>query len=374
MTDTARKWFNSLLVSGCALALGVAGCSNPQPDAVRSADAGNRSDASDQSSTEQSEAADVRFGSVTSEQWQYENTDGWLLTTPNYEIFTTMGNPGFQEMLPAFMETAITHYTSALGDLPQPREPMRTYLFRARQDWETKTRELLPRQAETYLRLGRGGFATQGKAILYLIDRYGYSDTLAITAHEGWHQYSQTVFRHQLPIWLEEGVATYMEGVTTRRRSDEIVFRPWRNTERYYALRRAHRRDALIPMEQLLTRSPQSFLEDGRRELLTYYAQVWALTHFLHEAEGGKYADDLEQVLQDAAHGEMASRIARSTGREDQRTRNLAVASRNGHWLIPAYFTRDLDAFEREFLDFIADLCSDRNRWRVHRGISPFDD
>src|SRR6185503_10436721 len=100
------------------------------------------------------------------------------------------------------------------------------------------------------------------------IDRWGYSrDTLAIAAHEGWHQYTQETFKHQLPIWLEEGIATYMEGYRSSRDA-EPEFLPWANFERRDALRDAVRSKKLIGMDELLTRSPQSFLSHSKDSLL----------------------------------------------------------------------------------------------------------
>src|SRR5690606_28941593 len=150
-------------------------------------------------------------------------------------------------------------------------------------------------------------------SVLYYIDRYSFPyDTLAIAAHEGWHQYTQQTFKHQLPVWLEEGIATYMEGF---RRNDDgvLVFTPAANRERQETLRRAVRRGHLIPLNDLLTRTPQSFLGSSKETLLVYYAQVWALTNFLAEGENGRYRAALAEVLTDAAEGRLVGRLAAST-------------------------------------------------------------
>ena len=55
---------------------------------------------------------------------------------------------------------------------------------------------ILPDKASSFEGLGRGGFTTNGIAVLYDIDGYGWHhDTLALGAHEGWHQYVQTTFK-----------------------------------------------------------------------------------------------------------------------------------------------------------------------------------
>jgi hypothetical protein len=127
------------------------------------------------------------------------------------------------------------------------------------------TRSLAGDQAETYLRIPRGGFALRGKGVYYDI---GPRDTLSIAAHEGWHQYTQATFRHPLPLWLEEGIAAYFEGFRWDRTDRTLpVFLPWSNPQRFDTLREAVAADTLMPLRELLVSRPQDLLErtDGRR-------------------------------------------------------------------------------------------------------------
>jgi hypothetical protein len=292
---------------------------------------------------------------VARHTWKYSNFEGQLLVTPNYNIYTTATRDDFVDHLPLFFEAALAHYTTYLGKLPRPKERMDTYLFQDRRQWAAKTRELLPHQSNVFETLGRGGFATQGTAVLYYIDwpsSRSHRDTYSIAAHECWHQYTQRTFRNPLPIWLEEGVATYMESF--RVSSDgQPQFMPWRNGERWRALRRAAQDDRLIPLSELLRRSPQSFLETGKNRLLVYYAQVWALTRFLVEGEDGKYREGLEEVLYDAATGKLAGRLTSSEFSSRHGRRISAATGRSGPWIILEYFNPDLDEFEEAYLDYI---------------------
>ena len=155
---------------------------------------------------------------TTRTPWRFGEYDGQVISTPNYRVYTTIQNERILERLPLFYERALDHYTKAIIRLPKPTMPLETFLFQTRTQWQAKTTEMLPDQARMFSNLGRGGFTTKGTSVLYYIDRYGYTrDTFAIAAHEGWHQYTQQVFKQQLPIWLEEGVATYMEGYRTNR-------------------------------------------------------------------------------------------------------------------------------------------------------------
>jgi hypothetical protein len=295
---------------------------------------------------------------VAETPWWFGADPGRRLDTRHYRIHTTISHERVLARLPIFMECALRNYTSVLGDLPEPSAPLESYIFRERGQWRSKTREILPEQASAFENLGRGGFTTRGTSVLYYLDWGGRDhDTLAIAAHEGWHQYTQVAFRNALPIWLEEGIATYMEGYSFPLSDRFPEFRPAQNNERQSALAVAIRRDRLIPLRELLDAPPQSFLEDGKRSLLTYYAQAWALTRFLAEGAEGRYRPALERALIDAAEGRLTARIARAPAVVAAGGRPAAIATRGGPWLILAYFESDMHRFEQEYLAFLRHLA-----------------
>ncbi len=304
---------------------------------------------------------------VTRSSWKFGDATGTLITTPNYQLYTTVDSATFLERLPVFYELALEHYTTALGDLPKPDRKLDTFLFLTRRQWQTKTQEMLPDQAEMFAGLGRGGFTTRGTSVLYYIDRYGYPrDTFAIAAHEGWHQYTQLTFKHQLPIWLEEGISTYMEGYRREPNNDDLpVFDPKNNDERRYTLREALWREDLIPLDQLLSRPPQQFLTASKDQLLTYYAQVWALTRYLAEGEDGRYREALQQVVRDAAEGNYVGRMAASPYAGSRR-RGVSQA-RIGPAVVQEYFNADLAEFEAGYLAFAQQLAQQRFESRRRR-------
>jgi hypothetical protein len=324
---------------------------------------GDRSDTGtgDASAADSAAAESRELGRVA---WDFQGRPGQLIRTPNYEIHTTIRHEQVVDRLPIFMEAALAHYRTAIMDLPAPPRPMPSFVFHDREDWETKTVEVVPEQAGQLRGLGRGGYSTRGIAVLYYLDWSGRSrDTLAIAAHEGWHQYTQTTFRDQLPLWLEEGLATYMEGHRWGRPETPPEFQPQRNWERWSTLRSVIGRDRLIPLRELVSRSPQEFLAEGKGDLLTYYAQVWALTRFLLEHDGGRYREALERILRDAVDGSLhgttmrSPRVIAAGGRGRMVTR-----SRVGPWLLLAYVTEDLRSFEAEYEQYCRDLVSGRGR------------
>lgn len=303
-------------------------------------------------------------GELSREEWTYAGRTGQRILTPNYEIHTTIRYDKVVERLPLFMEAALQHYRSAVMELPPPPKPMQSFVFHDRAEWETKTVEVIPQQASQLRGLGRGGFSTRGIAVLYYLDWSGRSrDTLAIAGHEGWHQYTQTTFRNQLPLWLEEGMATYMEGHRWGSPDSAPEFDPQRNWERWSTLRSVIRRDRLIPLRELVSKSPQEFLAEGKGDLLTYYAQVWALTRFIVEFEDAKYRPALESILGAAVDGTLNRTVARSPRVAAAGGRSRAILrSRVGPWLLLAYVTEDLGVFEREYEQYCRELVTRRRR------------
>jgi hypothetical protein len=249
-----------------------------------------------------------------------------------------------------------------------PSEPLDLYIFASREPWEAWTRKTLGKEAGVYLSLGRGGFTSDGVSVLYDIGRV---DTLTIAAHEGWHQFSQLSLKHPLPTWMEEGLACWMEGTRMARDGTPTAFRPWRNFERWNELRNAVRENRLIPLGELLGNSPQQCLEKGKDRLLTYYAECWALIHFLNEGEGGKYHDKLLQLMQDAAQGRIAGRLIGSRAIANPVQRQQAVKTRVGNAVVLEYFNPDFAAFEDEYQRFIEAVAKRGAGDRIFRGESP---
>lgn len=304
---------------------------------------------------------------VTRQAWTFGEALGFILVTDHFRLHTTIADGPALRELPILMEGALRHYTSALGPLPMPDEPMRSSIFAKRSEWASHTRRKMPREADTYLAIGRGGYTTDGESVLFDIGR---DDTFTIAVHEGWHQYTQTVFKDRLPVWLEEGIACWMEGVRFRRDSVSPSFLPWRNFERYGELRDAERAGRLVPFAELVKSTPQEALGKGKGTLLTYYAQVWALVHFLNEGENGRYRDGLRQAVADAAAGKMVTRLMKSTAIPAE-ARRPWVIMRSGKWMAMEYFNPNLDELAAQYDAFVKRIVNNGNGQRVWRGESP---
>lgn len=302
--------------------------------------------------------------------WDEGGCPGVCVCTERYCLRLAMKDTTFRDRLPAYMEACSEAYAKAIVPLPVPADPMDLYVFASRAPWEAWTRRTLGDEAHIYLGLGRGGFTTDGVSVLYDLGRV---DTLTILAHEGWHQFSQRSLKDSLPTWLEEGLACFMEGTRMNRDGQPTPFRPWRNMERWSEARSAVREETLLPLAELLDTSPQACLERGKDELLSYYAQCWALVHFLNEGEGGRYRDALRRMLSDAAAGSMQARLEASPllGAAEGEARRRAARSRNGSLVMREYVRPDLARMDAEFRAFLSTITRRGAGDRIFRGESP---
>ena len=308
---------------------------------------------------------------VATREWRWKSVQGIEVETRHWSIRSSLRSAAFTATLPAFYEAALRHYRTGLVDLPVPARRLESCVFGTRDEWARYAEHRLGDDAATYLRMGRGGFTSDGEAVLYFI---GQRDTLTIAAHEGWHQYSQTTLRNALPVWLEEGIACYMEGFRQAPGAPEPSFLAWRNPERFTELRAASRQGRIVPLRALLEGSPQSFLATSRDAQLGYYAQAWALVHYIRDGEGGRYREGLERLLADAVAGSVPERIRASPAIVDGRSRALALSAKAGIWLVLVYLDDDYERFERGYAAFVDALVASNSWDRVMRGESPLGD
>ncbi len=304
------------------------------------------------------------------EPWSFAGREGQLVRTPSYRLWTTELDPVILHRLPLFLERAMEHYRTDLGHLPPPADRLDTFVLSSRHQWELLTRQTMGEHADVYLRIPRGGYAWAGRSVLYDIGAQG---TMAIAAHEGWHQYTQRTFRDALPIWLEEGIASYMEGHRWGgwgggESGATPVFLGWANVERFDQLRAAAAAGTLMTLTELLDATPQGLLDGAPDGALTYYAQVWALVHFLREAEDGRYRPALERLVADAAAGRLHRTMAAAAGAAPARH---AMLTRRGALAFTAYFTPNLEEAQRQYAAFIADLVLPGARSAIVEGRSP---
>lgn len=342
----------ALALLGCALT--IAGCASGGSD-------GARPSALDRAAATPVLAPDPV---LSIEPWTFAGAEGRAITTRHYRIFTTERDVPLRRRIPRFLETALVEYQRTLGSLPVPRESMETYIMGSRAQWAALTRQFTGSRAETYLKIRAGGFAENGRALLFDL---GSKGTFGTVGHEGWHQYTQQVMRDPLPIWLEEGAATQFEGF--RWAEDVPVFLPWANVERFDRLRDVVNAGRLLRLDELLVRRPQDLIDAYSNDAaLDYYAQVWALVHFLREGEGGRHRRGLARVLEDAAQGRMIDLVRANLG---QRVASQAALRRVGSAVFLTYFDDDLTRSAAAYEAFVREITALRAREAIVAGRSP---
>jgi len=303
------------------------------------------------------------------EDWTFEGTPavpGKAISTTSFRIMTTVASQGMQERLPVFMESALRHYLSAITSLPVPQGQMNLYMMANRPQWERLTQQVMGSEADVYLRIERGGFTARNASVLWDIGR---RDTLAISAHEGWHLYTQRAFRDPLPIGLEEGIATFMEGFRWNTNEDDTPsFLPWANGERFWQLRQAASQERLVNIDELLMLSPQDLMGRSTEGALDYYAQVWALTHFLVEGDNGRYRPALEKMLQDAASGRLNATIREKLG---PRAASIHNNRRRGVDVLSVYTGVPSASLNESYKAFVARIVRTGMWQKIWRGESP---
>jgi hypothetical protein len=322
-----------------------------------------------------------------SQPWSFNNDTGKTLTTDNFVIYTTERSNVITQRMPAFLEAALANYRTAVGPLPTPARSIDVYVMNDRAQWQALTLSVLGERGHAVVNgIRRGGFTTQGKSLLYDI---GAFDTMSIAAHEAWHAYTQTTFTETLPMWAEEGLATFMEG--HRWNGAAPQFSGWANIARFDRLRVAVKDNALMPLEAVLASSPNQMI--GMKGLLAdqqfgaagfapgngatdgpvlWYSQVWSLVHFLNEGEGGKYRPAFQQMIQDAAGGQMRAKVLSNLKKPGDTSRPRLLASQAPTEAFRAYFGNDLSTVGAEYDRFCRQMVKVGSREAVTLGKSPF--
>lgn len=302
---------------------------------------------------------------LSDEPWTFDSAAGTMLRTPHWRLFTTSTRQTMRQRLPAFVERALDHYTSALGELPRPSRSPEIFVFSSRAQWESMTRRLMGEEADTYLRIQRGGFTSRGQSVLWEI---GPRDTYTMIAHEAWHAYTQTTFKEPLPVSWEEALSTYMEGFRFDFAKGEATFRPWANMERFDRLREAHAQGRLLPLAEWQRATPQRLMERSPALALDFYAQGWAVVHFLNEGQEGTHAAALRELVSDAARGGTAAKIREQLG---GRAAGAYTSRRAGVDLFKVYTGAGAEELDAEFTAFVERVVRSGARQFITDGKSP---
>jgi len=288
-----------------------------------------------------------------SSSWDAGEGIGRELTSTHYRIYTTATRPEIVDYLPGFMEAAHRNYLAITGlEANPPGEPMSVYMMGTRQEWAGLTRSIVGGQWEIYASISAGGFCYKGVCVFWDI---GGLASLSVASHEGLHQFLSHRVKENLPLWMEEGLATLAEGYDVDGAT--VRFTPERNISRFTDLRKALVNDWWIPLEKLLQMDGGDAVQLGAPErAVGYYGQLWALAQFLRTDP--QFAPGRRRLIADAEAGRLAESLSRTDG---SLARQLGgTRSYNRQVALPLfkrYISDDLKGFETRYKAFAMKLA-----------------
>jgi hypothetical protein len=292
----------------------------------------------------------------TVELWDNAYGPGLELSTPHYEVFTTVLEPLMLRTVPGFLESAYRGYNDQLSRPIETVTRFKVYLFAARQQWEDFTRSFAGEQASVFCKIKTGAYCLNGACVASDI---GGARTLTALGHEGWHQFNSQHFKYRLPSWLDEGVAMQFE--TSRFEQGVYHFDPAANMQRLGALRETLDKTHRIPLRDLIATSPGEVLATDQTEaVMAFYGGSYALVRFLREASLGKYYPSYHRLLLDALSGQWPlDESASSVAQNRNLPRTLEWNRQVGLQVFEHYIGRDIEQLDQEYLAYCHRLVRD---------------
>ncbi len=210
--------------------------------------------------------------------------------SPHFVAFTDARATEAQKALKEFEEIRLTFQAAFPAVQVDPKDPVVVFVHRD----QASMKELLPEEFEgPNPKLPSGYFMSRGDrnyALLRLDARHQSEQPYHVVYHEFTHGILHRNFRG-IPVWLDEGLAEYYG--ETRIQSDKVLIgNPSRGSLEIL------RGGGLLPLERLLRvtqRSPE-YREGDKTGM--FYAEAWALTHFLLMEEGQVRADHFRRYLE----------------------------------------------------------------------------
>jgi tetratricopeptide (TPR) repeat protein len=117
-------------------------------------------------------------------------------------------------------------------------------------------------------------------------------DTYGIIFHEYVHYLLETNFgKTDLPPWFNEGLAEYYQTFSIKEDKEVLLGGLQKNHLRLL------QQNKLIPLKDFFAVDNYSLHKNSNHSRSVFYAQAWALIHYLLQGNGGVYKDDLNTFL-----------------------------------------------------------------------------
>jgi hypothetical protein len=287
---------------------------------------------------------------INVEKWPNPYSDGLIIETQHYKVYTTMLEPLMLKQIPAFVEAVWRQYQNQLPAPVQDGYKFTLYLFKDREQWEKFTKQFTGAQWPVYLKIKKGAYFLNEACVAYNIGR---SRTFSVIGHEGWHQFCNKHFKYKLPSWLDEGIAQLFENSDFD--NGQFVFSPAKNYQRLGALKLSLQNNQMIPLRELISLNPGEvvLLEEPDKAVMAFYAQAYALVRFLREEDYGKRLSNYHQMLLGALNGswqldENEARMASDRNIPLTTVWNKYIAQK----LFDIYIGQEIERIEPEYQGF----------------------
>ncbi|MBN1787255.1 MAG: hypothetical protein JW806_02545 [Sedimentisphaerales bacterium] len=284
------------------------------------------------------------------EKWDNIYSDGLLIETKHYKVYTTLLEPLMLKQVPAFVETVWREYQKQLPEPVESDDKFILYLFKDRAQWEEFTQQYTGDQWPLYQKIKKGAYYLKGACVAYNIGR---KQTFKVIGHEGWHQFCDKHFKYRLPSWLDEGIAQQFE--SSRFDKGQFIFEPARNIQRLAALKLIIQGKKVIPLREVISLNPGEVVMwiESDKAVMAYYAQAYALVRFFREADYGKRLKKYHNMLLGALEGtwpldENEAKIASDRNMQPTTAWNRYIAQK----LFDIYIGEDIEQVEPEYHRF----------------------
>ena len=246
------------------------------------------------------------------------------------------------------MEGSLQAYHTLAPDVTITSKPMTCYIFSRRSQWAEFTYEHTGGMAPLYLQINRGGYTVGEWYVAYYI---GDSSTLAVSAHEGWHQFCARHFIARLPPFMEEGFATMFESVHIR--NGLPIFNLSINEDRAIALRTCMDHGDLLPLDELVGMNAGQVIGRPNAEIAAFYAEAWGFARFLWDGDSQSHRAELAKIFADCATGD----IYDPTGPPHNRLRGWTA--RGARAMLEHYLGMSWDQIDDAYDKYIHSVADD---------------
>jgi tetratricopeptide (TPR) repeat protein len=219
--------------------------------------------------------------------------DTWIeLKSPHFVVISD-GGPARAREVAGTLERIRAFFENALPEVALSPDPVRIFAVEDEKGLESLVPEYGRLGLSAPSGLFRPGFG--GNDIALRLDLRGERKH-AVLYHEYVHLLTRRTLG-SLPLWLNEGLAQFW-GNTVMSGHEAELGAP------SFATRTRLRRQRSIPLPVFFAVDYDSpyYTEDGKKGL--FYAQSWALTHYLLLGDGGAHRSRMTAYLDDVARGE----------------------------------------------------------------------